>query len=177
MTYPALKYSPFPGNNSEYDQNRISLPTLMYYIWDLQPKNKGWRKKGETGEEKKIEEPSSSLIWQMQSRKKGSGTSGGREAHQNEIFCYYISHYADLCQIRGSDWIKLGPEPQNLWKLFVVFYFFSLLMMSKREKRKREKSFIIWLQGRIQFQLLSIPQGASELKRWILELLSHLVHI
>lgn len=115
MTYPSLKYSPFLGNNSQYDQNRISLPILMYYIWDLQPKNKGWHKKGEKGGmEKKIEEPSSGLIWQMQWRKKGSCTSGGREAHQNEIFCYYISLYADLCQITDSDWIKLGPEPQNL---------------------------------------------------------------
>lgn len=129
MTYPALKYSIFPGNNSQYDQNRISLPILMYYIWDLQPKNKGWHKKGEkeTGrkkKKKKIEEPSLSLIWQMQCRKKGGGTIEARDAHQNEIFCYYISHYADLCQISGSDWIKLGPKPQNLWKLFVGFFIF-----------------------------------------------------
>lgn len=41
----------------------------MYYIWDLQPKNKGWHKKGEKGEEKKkeeeIEQLSSDLMWQM----------------------------------------------------------------------------------------------------------------
>lgn len=136
MTYPSLKYSPFLGNNSQYDQNRISLPILMYYIWDLQPKNKGWHKKGEKGGmEKKIEEPSSGLIWQMQWRKKGSCTSGGREAHQNEIFCYYISLYADLCQITDSDWIKLGPEPQNPSWLFVGFFF------SSRGTKKKKKKF------------------------------------
>lgn len=104
-----LKYSSFPGNNSQYDQNRISLPILMYYRWDLQPKNKGWHKKGEMGMRrgKKIEEPSSGLIWQMQSRK--------QEAVPVVDRMVFFSFFANLCQIINSDQIKLSPGPKNLW--------------------------------------------------------------
>lgn len=97
----------------------------------------------------------------MQCGKKGGGTTGARDAPQNEIFCYYISHYADLCQIRGSDWIKLGPKPRNLRK--VVCGASSFLFLITHGK-KREPSFMIWLQGWVQFRLLNSPQGASELK-------------
>lgn len=72
----------------------------------------------------------------MQRRKWALIPVGGREAHQNENCCYYISHYADLCQIRGCDWIKLGPEPQNLWKLFVDFLFFNHHVEQKKKEEK-----------------------------------------
>lgn len=94
-----LKYSSFPGNNSQYDQNQISLPILMYYIWDLQPKNKGWHKKGEkrARRKRKIEEPSSGLIWQMQSRKRAAAPAGVEKLDRMIFFYYYyISLDADL---------------------------------------------------------------------------------
>lgn len=88
---------------------------------------------------KKIEDPSTGLIWQMHCRKKGCSSSGGWGAHQNEIFCYYISHYADLCQIRGSDWIKIGPKPQNLSKLFMDFLSFPFFSFSSSHETKKKK--------------------------------------
>lgn len=80
-----LKYSSFPGNNSQYDQNWISLPILMYYIWDLQPKNKEWHKKGEkrVRRKKKNRRRRRTFVWLNLTNaveKKGSCTSGGREA-------------------------------------------------------------------------------------------------
>lgn len=98
-----LKYSSFLGNNRQHDQDRISLPILMYYIWDLQPKNKGWHKKGEKGlrREKKNRR---TFVWFNLTNaveKKGSCPSGGGEARQKDFFllllhlplCRFVSDY------------------------------------------------------------------------------------
>lgn len=115
-----------------------------------------------------IEELLSGLIWQMQCWKKGVSTS--REVYISIYICICVYVYADLCQIRASAWIKLGPQPENLWKLFVDFLFYHYVKLARKTKA-------ICFQGGIQFQLLNIPWGESELKRWFPEPLSRLVRI
>lgn len=94
-----LKYSSFPGNNSQYDQKRISLPILMYYIWETcnQRTKAGTRKDSREWGEKKNRR---TFVWFNLTNaveKKGSCTSGGREAQQNDLFFYYyINLNADL---------------------------------------------------------------------------------
>lgn len=130
-----LKYSSFPGNNSQYDQNQISLPILMYYIWDLQPKNKGWHKKGEkrARRKRKIEEPSSGLIWQMQSRKRAVVPMGVENFF---YYYYYISLNADLSDYRV--WLdQAQPWARKICEICFLIIWNNQKTVRKKKERKK----------------------------------------
>lgn len=140
-----LKYSSFPGNNSLYDQNRISLPILMYYTWDLQPKNEGWHKKGEKRArgKRKIEEPSSGLIWQMQSRKRAA-VPVGVEKLNRMIFFLLLLHQPRCRFVRlESDWIKLSPGPEQSAR-----FVFTLPGTTKTQQKEKKLCWRLLSSGR-----------------------------
>lgn len=146
-----LKSSSFPGNNSQYDQNQISLPILMYYIWDLQPKNKGWHKEGEkrARRKRKIEEPSSGLIWQMQSRKGRLFQWGHRSSTEWFFFLLLLLHQPRCRFVRLESLIKSSSAlgQRNLWDLFAHY----LEQPKDSKKKKKSLCWTLLASGKIPF--------------------------
>lgn len=99
---------------------------------------RGWRRRSRGGarKERKNKKKSKNFVrfnlTNVVKGKRGPAVPVGAE--QEGIFTHYISLYADWSQIRASDWIKQGREPQRRKKKVVYGFLIPYSVIVQIEK-------------------------------------------